>query len=264
LDQSSGSFLAGLFRLIDIQSYWSRLSSFKECSPPSETLYDRNNNMKNQLEEAMETLSILVADDHEMVRRGLCSLLEVQPEWKTLEASDGHEAVLKATRLHPDIVIMDISMPQLNGLEAARQLLQEIPQMPVVLLSAYSTEEMIDKALATGVRGYVLKTDAAKDLVAAVEAVFQGRTFFTSIVSRRLLDCVSGSRTTDEHSTLTQREIEVIQLLGEGKSNKETAHLLGISTRTVENHRAHIMQKLDLRSFGELIRYAIRSGIVQP
>lgn len=212
----------------------------------------------------MKTVSILVADDHEVVRRGLCGLLEIQPDWKTLEATNGHEAVLKATRMHPDMVIMDIDMPQLNGLEATRQILKEIPDMPVLLLSAYSTEEMVEKAFAAGVRGYVLKTDAIHDMGVAVQALMEGRTFFTGAISRRLMDYLHRPQRKGLASTLTSRETEIIQLLSEGKSNKEVAALLGVSTRTVENHRAHIMQKLDLGSFSELIRYAIRNGIVQP
>jgi DNA-binding NarL/FixJ family response regulator len=212
----------------------------------------------------MKTISILVADDHEVVRHGLCRLLETQPGWKVLEASNGNEAVSKATQLHPDICILDIDMPQLNGLEATRQILKALPDMPVLLLSAYSTEAMIDKALEARVRGYVLKTDAAKDLVNAVQALLQGRTFFTAIVSRYLMGALDAPSAKHGASALTQREAEIVQLLCEGKSNKEIATVLQVSTRTIENHRAHIMQKLGLRSFSDLIRYAIRNGIVQP
>jgi DNA-binding NarL/FixJ family response regulator len=212
----------------------------------------------------MKTVSILVADDHEVVRRGLCSLLEMQPDWSVLEASNGHEAVFKATQLQPDVVILDIDMPQLNGVEATRQILKAAPDMRVLLLSAYSTEPMIEKALEARVRGYVLKTDAAKDLVNAVQALLAGRTFFTAIVSRHLLDSLDAPPPKHGISALTQREAEIVQLLCEGKINKEIADLLRVSTRTIENHRAHIMQKLCLQSFSDLIRYAIRNGIVQP
>jgi DNA-binding NarL/FixJ family response regulator len=210
----------------------------------------------------MKTVSILVADDHEVVRSGLCRLLEAQPNWKTLEAGSGHEAVSKATMLHPDVVIMDIHMPHLNGLDAARQTHHLVPNVPIVVLSADSDDQMIDKALEAGVQGYVLKTDAVKELVAAVQAVLQKRTFFTAVVSRHLLDCMR-RLTTRETSALTVREVEIIQLLCEGKSNKEVANDLGLSSRTVESHRAHIMTKLCLHSFSDLIRYALRHAIIQ-
>ena len=209
----------------------------------------------------MKAISILVADDHEIVRRGLCTLLETQPFWKTVEAGDGEEAVCKATTLHPDVVIMDISMPQLNGLEAAEQIQRELPKVPVVLLSGHSADELVDKALETGVRGYVLKTDAAKELVSAVQAVLKGKTFFTPLVHRRLLGYMR-SLATRQTRALTVREVEIIQLLCEGRSNKDVANQLGVSPRTVENHRAHIMDKLHLRSFSDLMRYAIRNEIV--
>lgn len=210
----------------------------------------------------MKAVSILVADDHEILRRGVCSLLETQANWKSLQAGDGHEAVLKTMTLRPDVVIMDISMRGLNGLEASSQLRRQLPNLPVILLSAYSTDELVDRAFVTGVRGYVLKTDAATELILAVQAVLQGRTFFTPTVSRRLLDRAErvGVRNT---MTVTGRETEVIRLLCEGKSNKEVANELGISPRTIENHRANIMEKLDLRSFSDLMRYAIRNAIIQ-
>lgn len=212
----------------------------------------------------MKTVTILIADDHEVVRHGLISLLEVQHEWKVLEASHGNEAVMKATQFRPDLVILDIDMPQLNGLDATRQILKAIPNMPILLLSAYSTEEMIEKALEAGVRGYVLKTDAAKDFTSAVQALLQGRTYFNPTVARHVFFSVQASPTKHGKHALTLREAEIVQLLCEGKINKEIANLLRVSTRTIENHRAHIMQKLCLQSFSDLIRYAIRNGIVQP
>lgn len=214
-------------------------------------------------ERKMKTVSILVADDHEILRRGVCSLLETQDNWKILQAGDGHEAVLKTMTFRPDAVIMDIKMHGLNGLEAASQLRKELPNMPVILLSAYSMDEFIDRALATGVRGYVLKTDAERELISAVQAVLQGKTFFTPVISQRFPDHGESGATSDTMA-VTGREVEVIRLLCEGKSNKEAASQLGISRRTVESHRAHIMEKLHLHSFSELIRYAIRNGIVEP
>jgi len=156
-----------------------------------------------------------------------------------------------------------IDMPHLNGLDAAREIHKKEPHLPVLLLSAYAADAMVDKALEAGVCGYIVKSDAAKDLIAAVQAVLQGRTFFTSIVSRRLFESLQ-QLSRQQITALTVREAEIIQLLCEGKSNKEVANHLGLSTRTIENHRANIMDKLHLRSFSELMRYAIRNAIIQP
>lgn len=180
----------------------------------------------------MRTVSILIADNHGIVRRGLCSLLETQSAWKTAEAADGHEAVTKAITLLPDVVIMDISMPRLNGLQAARRIHKEIPKLPILLLSGDSANELVNEAMHAGVRGYVVKTDAAVNLVAAVHTLLQGKTFFTAAVSRRLLEniCCLAKR---ETTVLTVRETEIIQLLCEGKSNKE----VGRSPRIEPPHR---------------------------
>lgn len=210
----------------------------------------------------MKTVSILVVEDHGIARRGLCALLGTQPNWATLEAGDRHETVSKAIMVRPDVVVMGITMPCLDTLAAARQLREQLPDLPVVLVGGYS-EDLIDEALEAGVRGYVLKTDAEKELVSAVNAVLLGRTFFAPIVSRRLFASLQ-SIARHETMKLTLREAEVIQLLCEGKSNKEVASQLGVSRRTVENHRACIMEKLQLHSFSDLIRYAIRNAIVQP
>lgn len=211
----------------------------------------------------MKTVSILVVEDHGIARRGLCALLRTQPNWAILEAIDGHEAVSKAMMIRPDVVVIGIKMPCLDGLAAAKQLREELTDLPVVLVGGHSEDHFIDEALEAGVRGYVRKTDADKDLVSAVRAVLLGRTFFAPIVSRRLLASLQ-SVARRETMKLTLREAEVIQLLCEGKSNKEVASQLGVSRRTVENHRAHIMQKLHLRTFSDLIRYAIRNAIVHP
>ena len=208
-------------------------------------------------------VSILIADDHEVVRRALCRLLETQAGWTTIEAQNGHEAVHNADKARPDIVIMDIDMPQLNGLDAAYQIHQQHPSMPILLLSAYSYAHMIHRAIKAGVRGYVLKTDTTNDLIAGVNTLLQGKDFFAPEISRWLLEELP---TAGKHGPrhLTLREIEVVQLLGDGKSNKEVADALGISTRTVEQHRAHMMRRFGFRSFTELLRYAIRNRIVQP
>lgn len=173
----------------------------------------------------MRTLSILVADDHVVVRRGLRALLESQPKWKVIaEASNGNEAVEKAIRLRPDLVIMDLSMPELNGLDATALLLKANPNVRVLILSMHHTEDLIQKTLNSGARGYVLKSDAERDLVTAVESILGNRTFFTPAVSDAVLDCLrqrerTGTITRPEK--LTIRERQILQLLAEGKSNKE-------------------------------------------
>ena len=214
------------------------------------------------------SLTILVADDHEIVRRGVRSLLEVRTDWQVLdEASDGREAVEKATRLQPNIVILDIGMPNLNGLEAARQIRKASPQSEVLILTMHESEQVIREVLAAGARGYVLKSDAGRDLVNAVDALSRHKTFFTSSVSEIVLKTFLNEGSSEEpaeRNVLTDREREIVQLLGEGKNNREVADLLGISIRTVETHRTNIMRKLDLHSVSDLVRYAIRNGIVTP
>jgi DNA-binding NarL/FixJ family response regulator len=215
----------------------------------------------------MRTLSILVADDHVVVRKGVRALLESQPKWKvTAEASNGNDAVEKAIRLRPDLVIMDLSMPELNGLDATALLLKANPNARVLILSMHNSEDLIRKTLNSGARGYVLKSDAERDLVTAVEAVLENRTFFTTAVSNTVLDCLrqrQQSGTTTVSESLTTRERQILQLLAEGKSNKEVAGRLGISVRTAENHRAKIMRKLHLRTLSDLVRHAIRNKIVE-
>lgn len=218
----------------------------------------------------MSKVRILVADDHDVVRQGLRSLLETQSGWEVCaEAVTGREAVKKAKESKPDVVVMDISMPELNGLEATRQILKAVPQAEVLILTMHDSEELIREVLDAGARGYVLKSDAGRDLVAAVDALRQHNPFLTSRVSEMVLH---GYLRRDTHSNkeeparsrLTQREREVVQLLAEGKSNKETAATLGISVKTAETHRANIMNKLGLHSVTELVRYAVRNKIVEP
>ncbi|HEY6249790.1 MAG TPA: response regulator transcription factor [Candidatus Angelobacter sp.] len=210
-------------------------------------------------------LSILLVDDFAVVRRGLRALLEGQRGWNVVaEATTGSEAVELATELRPDVAILDINIPELNGLDAARLILKSAPDTKVLILSAYHTEEMIDKALRAGVRGYVLKSDAEAELVAAVKALMEGRTFFTQVVSEVMVEHLRHEKEKSSHPMLTVREGQVVQLLAQGKSNKEVGSILGISPRTAENHRAQIMTKLGLRSFSELVRYAIRNGMVEP
>lgn len=215
-------------------------------------------------------LRILLADDHEIVRRGLRTLLERHEGWEVCgEASDGREAVEKAKELKPDIVIVDIGMPNLNGLDATRRLLQHDPNFKVIVLTVTDADQVIREALDAGARGFVLKSDAARDLVSAVEALHSRHMFFTPRVNDLLLAgfLEKGhvvSRSEPPHlPTLTPREREITQLLAEGKSSKEAASALNLSTKTVETHRSNIMRKLSLHSIRDLVVYAIKNKIIQ-
>jgi DNA-binding NarL/FixJ family response regulator len=215
----------------------------------------------------MSPLRILVADDHEVVRRGLCALLASHAGWEVCgEASDGREAVEKTKQLKPDVVILDIGMPNLNGLAATRQILRNDSHQKVIILTVTDSEQVIRDVLDAGARGFVLKSDAARDLISAVEALQRDRTFFTSrvgqlVLSGYLKNGQSPSETTIP--TLTPREREVVQLLAEGKSTKEVAAMLSLSTKTAETHRSNIMRKLNIHSVSELVLYAVRNNIVQ-
>lgn len=217
----------------------------------------------------MRPIQILLADDHEVVRKGLRSLLEAQPGWKVIaEASDGREAVEKATDLHPDVAIVDIGMPSLNGLEATRQIVKKAPRTRVLVLTMHDTNPLIQQVVKAGARGYVLKSDVASDLVSAVDALCRDQTFFTSKVSLIILDRYVGkfdgvAGAPDADSPLTPREREVVQLLAEGKSSKEVAAVLGISVKTAETHRINLMRKLDCHSVAEVVRYAVRNLIAE-
>jgi DNA-binding NarL/FixJ family response regulator len=197
-------------------------------------------------------------------------LLEAQPGWKVCgEASNGREAIGKVKELKPDVAIIDIGMPELNGLEATRRIVKLAPRVHVLILTMHDSPEIIERVLASGARGYVLKSDAERDVVAAVEALCEGKPFFTSAISEMMLESfVSKPRWEVKRETapvrLTQREREIVQLLAEGKSNKEVAAALGISVRTAETHRARIMRKLGCKSFSHLVRFAIRNKIVEP
>ena len=214
-------------------------------------------------------LRILVADDHEIVRRGLVSLLKSHAGWDVCgEAQDGRQAVDKAKELKPDIVILDIGMPNLNGLEAARQMQRDNPQAKVLILTITDVDEVVRAVLDAGARGFVLKSDAARDLVAAVEALQSNKTFFTSRVADMVLGGYLGrNRPTPDSDavlpTLTPREREIVQLLAEGKSSKEVASHLNLSVKTAETHRSNIMRKLNLHSVSGLVLYAVRNNMVQ-
>ena len=217
----------------------------------------------------MIPLRILVVDDHAVVRRGVRSLLESEEGFEiTGEATTGREAVDMARRLQPDVVVMDLSLPELNGLDATRQILKAAPRSEILVLTMHHSEELAREVLQAGARGYVLKSDADQSLIAAVKSLREHKPFLSSRVTEFVLD--DYLRRTDaleealSHETVTAREREIIQLLAEGKSNKEAASTLGISVKTIEAHRANIMRKLRLRSVSELVRYAIRNKIVQP
>jgi len=215
----------------------------------------------------MKPMSILIADDHEVVRRGVRAVLEGQARWTICgEATTGLEVVTKAMELQPDIVILDISMPGLNGVEAARQIRRAVPASQVLVLTVHETELLMQDLLNAGVRGYVLKKDASTKLLDALDALSNRETFFTdraqALVGDQESDTWAGPHIRTGVS-LTEREREVLQLLAEGKSNKEIGATLQISTKTVETHRARIMRKLHLHSMSELVRYAIRNRMIE-
>ena len=211
-------------------------------------------------------IRILLADDHEIVRHGLRRLLETQPNWKICgEAESGRAAVEKARELKPDIVILDHSMPELSGAEAARQILEALPQAEIVILTMHNSEQLLREVLDAGVRGYVLKSDAMCDMVSAVRAVLNHERYLSPGASGVAVEGFLHPATeADPTDRLTPREREIVRLLTKGKSNKEVATALNISIKTVEAHRANIMHKLGMPSFAELVHYAIRRGIVEP
>jgi DNA-binding NarL/FixJ family response regulator len=213
-------------------------------------------------------LRIVVVDDHAVVRRGVRALLESRTDWEVVaEATTGREALDAVKRHRPEIVVMDISLPELNGLEATRQIVQESPQTEVLVLTMHHSEELAREVLKAGARGYVLKSDADESLITAVDALRQHKPFLTSGVTEFMLDGFLRDMSVPDLSTkdsVTPREREIIQLLTEGLSNKEAAVRLGISVKTIEAHRANIMRKLRLRSVTDLVRYAIRNKIAQP
>jgi DNA-binding NarL/FixJ family response regulator len=219
----------------------------------------------------MSILRLLVADDHDVVRKGVRTLLEEQPGWEVAaEASDGREAVEKAKLVQPDVTILDLSMPELNGLEAAREILKSVATK-VLILTMYDSDPLIRQTLEAGARGYLLKSDAGRDLITAVDALRRNKTFFTPKVAQMVLEGYLGkpSKENDEDNSrkdglrLTSRQKQILQLLAEGKSSKEVAVALNISVKTAETHRANIMRRLDCHSVTELVRYAIRNHIIE-
>jgi DNA-binding NarL/FixJ family response regulator len=214
------------------------------------------------------SLRILLADDHTLVRQGLRKLLEERPEWTVVaEAGDGREAVRLAEQFKPDVCILDVAMPLLNGVEATRQIARRVPATRILVLSMYSDEAYVAQILQAGAAGYILKDSADVDLIQAVSEVARGKSFFSPPIARVMLDDYRRQRTdkniADRYESLSDREREVFQLIAEGKVNKEIATLLSISLSTVETHRARIMEKLDLHSAAEIVLYAVRRGVIR-
>jgi len=215
----------------------------------------------------MAMTKVLLADDHRLMRSGLRLVIERHPDFNVVgEADDGRQAVAMAEQLRPGVIVMDIGMPNLNGIEAARQITEARPEIAIVMLSMHSDEGYVLRALKAGARAYLLKDSAEEDLTKAIEAVRDGKSFFSPAVSQVLLQDymrkLQRAGAEDSYDLLSGREREVLQLVAEGKSSKEVAGLLNLSTYTVETHRANIMQKLNLKGIPELILYAVRKGLI--
>ena len=215
----------------------------------------------------MGRIRIVLGDDHTLVRQGLRKILEDQPEWTVLaEASDGREAVEKTLEARPDVAIFDIAMPRLNGIEATRQVVRRAPDVRVLILSMHAEEAYVVQGLQAGAKGYLLKDSADVDLVHAVAAVAAGKSFFSPAVASVMLDDyvrhLAEKGVVDRYQLLSEREREVLQLVAEGRSNKEAAEVLGLSPATVETHRSNILQKLDVHNTAELVLFAVRRGVI--
>ena len=214
-------------------------------------------------------MKILVADDHDIIRRGLKQLLNSRTGWEVCgEAKTGREAVELAEQLKPEVVVMDISMPDLNGLEAARRIHKSSPKIGVLILTLHFSDQLVRDIVEAGARAYIMKSDADRDLVSAVEALANRRTFFTSRAAEMLLNRFANKNSVPDpeahlRERLTSREREIVQLLAEGKSSKEVAVALGISVKTAETHRANIMRKLEMHSVSEVVRYAVKNLIIE-
>jgi len=215
----------------------------------------------------LPNLRLLLADDHTLVRHGFRKILEERPNWEVVaEVGDGREAIRKTVALKPDVVIIDIAMPLLNGVDATQQIVRRQPETRVLMLSMYSDEAYVTRALQAGATGYMLKDSAGKDLLKGIETVAAGQSFFSPAVARLMLDDyvrhLAGSGVADRYQTLSEREREIFQLVAEGRTNKAVAEFLSISPATVETHRARILQKLDIHNTAELVLYAVRRGVI--
>lgn len=221
------------------------------------------------VERRLTAVRVLIADDHEVVRRGIRALLEMEAGWTVCgEAANGREAIALATTTAPDVAVLDVSMPELNGFEATRQIRKALPQCEVLILTMHDSEQVLREALAAGARGYVLKSDAGRNLIAAVDALAHHKPFLTPTATDMVLtdylrrdDPTPGSPL--PHLQLTAREREIVQLLAEGRSTKGVARALGISVKTADTHRTNVMRKLALHSQSQLVRYAIRNNLIQ-
>ncbi|HEY2646133.1 MAG TPA: response regulator transcription factor [Candidatus Acidoferrales bacterium] len=217
----------------------------------------------------MKALRILIADDHDLLRRGVKTLLLSQPGWEVCgEAKTGREAVAKAEQFKPDIVVLDIGMPDLNGVEAAKRIRKASANTEILILSMHFSDQLIRELLEAGVRGYIVKSDSDRDLIIAVETLSRHKPFFTPHATEVILGSFNTGGPVKEvpelvSQRLTSREREIVQLLAEGKSSKEVASSLGISVKTAETHRANVMRKLELHSVSELVRYAVRNQIIE-
>ena len=216
----------------------------------------------------MTNLKILIADDHDVVREGIRALIEHEPDWEVCGvAANGREAVEQAEKLQPDVIVIDMTMPELNGVEAIRQIKRILPKTEIVVFSAHRSEDMVRETFDSGAKSYIRKADAGRYLIDAIRALAAHKPFFTPEVSdilfARFLNGNSGSQQRGDQN-LTTREKEIVRLLAEGHSNKEIGSTLGISTRTAETHRATLMRKLDSDSLADVVRYAIRNHIIEP
>ncbi|MBT4641047.1 MAG: response regulator transcription factor [Deltaproteobacteria bacterium] len=217
----------------------------------------------------MPNIRVLLADDHTIVRKGLCALLEEETDISVIgEAEDGREAVEKAFTLEPDVVVIDIGMPSLNGLEAVKAIKKGRPEMKVLILTMHENEEYITEALRAGVSGYLIKKSVPRDLITAIQLAYKGESFLSPSISTKVINrfirqnTPSDSEFIDSEITLTTREREVVQLIAEGLTNKEIASNLGISIKTVKNHRSNLMEKLDLHNTAEITQFAIKNGLI--
>jgi len=212
-------------------------------------------------------LRLLIGDDHTLMRQGLRKILEERTDWEVVaEAGDGRAAVQQALACKPDVAILDIGMPQLNGIDATAQIVRKLPSVQVLILSMHEDEAYVTRAVRAGARGYLLKDSAGSDLIGAVDAVASGKSYFSPPVAKVVLDeyvrRLADKGIVDRYDSLSEREREIFQLVAEGRSTKEVAELLSVSPATVETHRAHILQKLDIHSTAELVLYAVRRGVI--
>jgi DNA-binding NarL/FixJ family response regulator len=209
----------------------------------------------------------MLGDDHTLMRQGLRKILEERPDWEVVaEVGDGRDAVRRAVALKPDVVILDVGMPLLNGIDATQQIVRKVPETRILILSMHFDEVYVTRALQAGATGYMLKDSAGKDLLKGVAAVAAGQSYFSPAVAKLMLDDyvrrVAGNGVADRYETLSVREREIFQLIAEGRTNRAVAELLEISPATVETHRAHILEKLDIHNTAELVLYAVRKGII--